>query len=129
MAISDELVRMIVLMSILEEFWLSATFFAAHYLVMAAGLIWYVKFLVTQSQSSDDHRRSEQMETSIIAPRGDYTNKPKSEEENRKKISSMGLIAVAAIVLLLPPIGIYFSLYSLPSLSSFLLFSLIQVMR
>ena len=124
MAISDSWFAVVVLISILEQFWLSATFFAAHYLVIAAGLLWYVKFLLTQSQPSDDHRRSEQMETSIIAPRGDYTNKPKSEEEkNRKKISSMGLIAVAAIVVIAASIGIYFSLYSLPSLSSFLLFS------
>ena len=124
MAISDSWFAVVVLISILEQFWLSATFFAAHYLVIAAGLLWYVKFLLTQSQPSDDHRRSEQMETSIIAPRGDYTNKPKSEEEkNRKKISSMGLIAVAAIVVIAVSIGIYFSLYSLPSLSSFLLFS------
>ena len=124
MAISDSWFAVVVLMSILEEFWLSATFFAAHYLVIAAGLLWYVKFLLTQSQPSDDHRRSEQMETSIIASRGDYTNKPISEEEkNRKKISSMGLIAVAAIVVIAASIGIYFSLYSLPSLSSFLLFS------
>ena len=123
MAISDSWFAVVVLISILEQFWLSATFFAAHYLVIAAGLLWYVKFLLTQSQPSDDHRRSEQMETSIIAPRGDYT-KPKSEEEkNRKKISSMGLFAVAAIVVIAVSIGIYFSLYSLPSLSSFLLFS------
>ena len=124
MAISDSWFAVVVLISVLEQFWLSATFFAAHYLVIAAGLLWYVKFLLTQSQPSDDHRRSEQMETSIIAPRGDYTNKPKSKEEkNRKKISSMALTAVAVIVVIAVSIGIYFSLYSLPSLSSFFLFS------
>jgi ABC-type branched-subunit amino acid transport system substrate-binding protein len=124
MAISDSWFAVVVLMSILEEFWLSATFFAAHYLVIAAGLLWYVKFLLTQSQPSDDHRRSEQMETSIIAPRGDYTNEPKSEEEEkRKKISSMGLMAVAVIAVIAVSSGVYFSLYSLPSLSSYFPFS------
>ena len=123
MAISDSWFAVVVLISILEQFWLSATFFAAHYLVIAAGLLWYVKFLLTHSQPSDDHRRSEQMETSIIAPRGDYTNEPKSEEQNRKKISSMALRTIAVMVIIAISIGVYFSLYSLPSLSSFFLFS------
>ena len=119
MAISDSWFAVVVLISITEQFWLSATFFAAHYLVIAAGLLWYVKFLLTQSQPSDEHRRSEQTETAIIAPSGGYTNKPKSEEEkNRKKISYISLSAVAAIVVISVSIAIYFSLYSLQSLSS-----------
>src|ERR671932_2630787 len=70
MAISDSWFAVVVLISILEQFWLSATFFAAHYLVIAAGLLWYVKFLLTHSQPSDERRTSEQIETSIIAPGG-----------------------------------------------------------
>ena len=96
MAISDSWFAVVVLISITEQFWLSATFFAAHYLVIAAGLLWYVKFLLTQNQPIDEHRRSEHMETYIIAPSGGYTNKPKSEEKNRKKISSIALTAVAS---------------------------------
>ncbi len=111
MALSDSWFAVVVLISILEQFWLSAIFFAAHYLVIAAGLLWYVKFLLAQSKPSDEHRRSEQMETYIIAPSSGYTNKPKSEEEkNRKKISYMGLMAVAAIVVIAISIAIYFSL-------------------
>jgi hypothetical protein len=75
-AISDSWFAVVVLISILEQFWLSAVFFAAHYLVIAAGLLWYVKFLLTHSQPSIDERRmSEQIETSIIAPRSGYINK------------------------------------------------------
>src|SRR5918911_2904656 len=69
-AISESWFAVVVLTSIVEQFWLSSIFFAAHYLVIAAGLLWYVKFLLTHSQSNDTHRRSEQIETSIIAPRG-----------------------------------------------------------
>ena len=83
-----------------------------------------MKFLLTQSQPIDEHRRSEQTETAIIAPSGGYTNKPKSEEEkNRKKISYIALSAVAAIVVIAVSIAIYFSLYSLQSLSSAFVFS------
>src|SRR5919202_1558531 len=124
-AISDSWFAVVVLTSILEQFWLSAVFFAAHYLVIAAGLLWYVKFLLTHSQPSDEHRRSEQIETSIIAPRGGYTDKHKSEEEkNYKRISYIALTAIATIIVIVAvAIGVYFSLYSLPSLSSFFPFS------
>jgi branched-chain amino acid transport system substrate-binding protein len=123
-AISDSWFAVVVLTSILEQFWLSAIFFAAHYLVIAAGLLWYVKFLVTHSQSSDERRTSEQIQTSIIAPRGGFTDKHKSEEEkNHKRITYTGLTVIAAIVVIAIAIGVYFSLYSLPSISSFFPFS------
>src|SRR5918911_3337256 len=124
MAISDSWFAVVVLTSILEQFWLSAVFFAAHYLVIAAGLLWYVKFLLTHSQPSIDERsRSEQIETSIIAPRGGFTDKHTSEEKTHKKISYTGLTVIAAIVVIAVAIGVYFSLYSLPSFSSFFPFS------
>jgi branched-chain amino acid transport system substrate-binding protein len=122
-AISDSWFAVVVLTSIVEQFWLSSIFFAAHYLVIAAGLLWYVKFLLTHGQPSDERRRSEQIETSIITPRGGYTDKHKSEEENHKKISYMAFTVIAAIVAIAVAIGVYFSLYSSPSLSSFFLFS------
>jgi ABC-type branched-subunit amino acid transport system substrate-binding protein len=115
MAISDSWFAVVVLISILEQFWLSATFFAAHYLVIAAGLLWYVKFLLTHSQPSDERRTSEQIETSIIAPGGGYTDKHKSEKEkNHKRVRYIALTAIATITV---AIGVYFSL------SSFFLFS------
>jgi branched-chain amino acid transport system substrate-binding protein len=123
-AISDSWFAVVVLTSIVEQFWLSAVFFAAHYLVIAAGLLWYVKFLLTHSQPSRDERsRSEQIETSTIATRGEYTDNHKSEERKHKKISYIGLTAIAAIVVIAVAIGVYFSLYSLPSFSSFFPFS------
>jgi branched-chain amino acid transport system substrate-binding protein len=122
MAISDSWFAVVVLISILEQFWLSATFFAAHYLVIAAGLLWYVKFLLTHTQPSVDERsRLEKMETSITVPTSGYTNKHKSEEKNHKRISSLALTAIASIVVIAVAIGVYFSLYA--SSSSFFLFS------
>lgn len=55
MAISDSWFALVVLTSLVQQFWLSALFFAAHYLVIAAGLIWYIKFLV-RIPSEDDNR-------------------------------------------------------------------------
>jgi ABC-type branched-subunit amino acid transport system substrate-binding protein len=124
-AISDSWFAVVVLTSIVEQFWLSAVFFAAHYLVIAAGLLWYVKFLLTHSQPNDERSRPEQLETSIIAPRGGYTDEHKSEEEEKthKRISYIALTVIAAIVVIAVAIGVYFSLYSLPSFSSFFPFS------
>ncbi len=122
-AISDSWFAVVVLTSIVEQFWLSSIFFAAHYLVIAAGLLWYVKFLLTHSQPSDERSTSEQIETSIIAPRGGFTDEHKLEEKNHKRISYTGLTVIAAIVVIAVAIGVYFSLYSLPSFSSFFPFS------
>ncbi|MFL6419894.1 MAG: penicillin-binding protein activator, partial [Nitrososphaeraceae archaeon] len=119
-AISDSWFAVVVLTSIVEQFWLSSIFFAAHYLVIAAGLLWYVKFLLTHSQPSIDERiRSEQLGTSIIAPSGGYSDKYKSEEKTHKKISYIGLTTIATIIVVAVVIGVYFSLYSS---SSFFLF-------
>jgi branched-chain amino acid transport system substrate-binding protein len=120
-AISDSWFAVVVLTSILEQFWLSATFFAAHYLVIAAGLLWYVKYLLTHNQPSDERSRLEQMETSITVPTSGYTNKHKSEEKNHKRISSLALTAIASIIVIAVAIGVYFSLYS--SSPFFFLFS------
>jgi ABC-type branched-subunit amino acid transport system substrate-binding protein len=121
-AISDSWFAVVVLTSIVEQFWLSSIFFAAHYLVIAAGLLWYVKFLLTHSQPSIDERpRSEQVETSIIAQRSGYIDKHTSEEKTHKKISYIALTAIAAIIVVAVAIGVYFSLYS--SSLPFFLFS------
>jgi Periplasmic binding protein len=121
-AISDSWFAVVVLTSILEQFWFSSIFFAAHYLVIAAGLLWYVKFLLTHNQPSIDERsKSEQLETSIITPRGGYTDKHKSEEKTHKRISRIALTAIATTVVIAVVIGVYFSLYS--SSLSFFLFS------
>ncbi len=50
--ISDSWFALIVLTSLVEQLWLSALFFAAHFLVMAAGLLWYIRFLLPKSGSS-----------------------------------------------------------------------------
>ena len=122
-AISDSWFAVVVLTSIVEQFWLSSIFFAAHYLVIAAGLLWYVKFLLTHGQPNETHRRSEQMETSIIMPSKGYTDKYKSKEKNYRKISYIGLIAIATIIVITAvAFGAYFSFYSLQPLSSFLPF-------
>jgi hypothetical protein len=45
-AITDSWFAFIVLWSSVEQLWLSALFIAAHFLVVAAGLLWYIKVLI-----------------------------------------------------------------------------------
>ena len=58
MAVSDSWFALVVLTSLLEQYWLSALFFAAHYLVIAAGLVWYIKFLLAVPADSNSRRLS-----------------------------------------------------------------------
>jgi len=42
-ALSDSQFAVIVLTSLVEQLWLSAQSFVAHFVVMAKGLLWYIK--------------------------------------------------------------------------------------
>src|SRR5262249_20218606 len=64
-AISDSWFAVIVLTSLIEQVWLSAVFFAAHLLVMAAGLLWYLNLL---SRSVPTHEVSRKEVPTKIAP-------------------------------------------------------------
>lgn len=50
--LSDTWFAVIVLTSLVEQLWISALFFAAHFLVMAAGLIWYLKYLIPSTEAT-----------------------------------------------------------------------------
>jgi len=53
-ALSDSWFALVVLASLTEQFWLSSLFFAAHFLVMAAGLVWYITFIVLPSSQTEE---------------------------------------------------------------------------
>jgi branched-chain amino acid transport system substrate-binding protein len=53
-ALSDSWFALVVLTSLTEQFWLSSLFFAAHFLVMAAGLVWYIKFIILPSSQTEE---------------------------------------------------------------------------
>ncbi|MDQ6862550.1 MAG: penicillin-binding protein activator [Thermoproteota archaeon] len=53
-ALSDSWFALVVLTSLTEQFWLSSLFFAAHFLVMAAGLVWYIKFIILPSSQAEE---------------------------------------------------------------------------
>ncbi|MGB8935204.1 MAG: penicillin-binding protein activator [Candidatus Nitrosopolaris sp.] len=56
-AISDSWFAVIVLTSFVEQLWISALFFAAHFLVMAAGLLWYIKLIIPSHITHDFSRK------------------------------------------------------------------------
>jgi len=57
--VSDSWFALIVLTSLVEQLWLSSLFFAAHFLVMAAGLLWYIKMLVPSAIAHEVHQSKE----------------------------------------------------------------------
>ncbi len=52
-ALSDSWFAVIVLTSLVEQVWLSALIESVHFLVMAAGLLWYIKLLIPHSTSQE----------------------------------------------------------------------------
>jgi branched-chain amino acid transport system substrate-binding protein len=68
-AISDSWFAVIVLTSLVEQIWLSAVFFAAHLLVMAAGLLWYIKLLIPSITTHKVSRKESPTKTSSTSKR------------------------------------------------------------
>jgi ABC-type branched-subunit amino acid transport system substrate-binding protein len=61
--VSDSWFAIIVLTSLVEQLWLSSLFFAAHFLVMAAGLLWYIKILIPSATTHEVHQSKEALTT------------------------------------------------------------------
>ena len=68
-AISDSWFAVIVLTSLVEQVWLSGVFFAAHLLVMAAGLLWYIKLLIPSIATNKVSRKESPTKTSSTSKR------------------------------------------------------------
>jgi branched-chain amino acid transport system substrate-binding protein len=125
-AISDSWFALVVLTSLVQQFWLSALFFAAHYLVIAAGLIWYIKFLVT-IPAEDDNKSLPKIATATSnnsngIPETTFgsNNKRSPLYKKGKKVLALAIATVAAIVAVTAGILIY---HPYPLLSSFLSFA------
>ncbi|MBV9178694.1 MAG: penicillin-binding protein activator [Nitrososphaeraceae archaeon] len=88
MAVSDSWFALVVLTSLVQQFWLSALFFAAHYLVIAAGLIWYIKFLLTMSTNNNNNNRPLSKVVTAAASSNGIPKTIDSSGNNNKKLSS-----------------------------------------
>jgi branched-chain amino acid transport system substrate-binding protein len=102
-ALSDSWFALVVLTSFTEHFWLSSLFFSAHALVMAAGLVWYLKYLSLHHHAAP-----------LLRPRREATNvdtrlhndhiidvipTPDSKKVTRKKRMRTGTIISISLIL------------------------------
>jgi branched-chain amino acid transport system substrate-binding protein len=94
-AVSDSWFALIVLTSLVEQLWLSALFFAAHFLVMAAGLLWYIKLLIPSTTTHEVHDSKEVL-TTIAHTR--LTEK--GATKRRVPTTVIAVAALAAIILI-----------------------------
>jgi ABC-type branched-subunit amino acid transport system substrate-binding protein len=76
-AISDSWFAVIVLTSLVEQVWLSAVFFAAHTLVMAAGLLWYIELLIPTFSTHEVGRKEAPTKIAPTISTGRMTGKRK----------------------------------------------------
>ena len=97
-AISDSWFAVIVLTSLVEQVWLSAVFFAAHLLVMAAGLLWYINLLIP---SVTTHEVSRKEAPTKIAPTSS------TGKETSKRVQTIAIAGGALFVLVLFAILMY----------------------
>jgi branched-chain amino acid transport system substrate-binding protein len=93
-AVSDSWFALIVLTSLVEQLWLSALFFAAHFLVMAAGLLWYIKLLIPSATTHEVHH-SEEVLTKIA-----HTSLTKNAATKRVRTTVIAVAALAAVILI-----------------------------
>jgi ABC-type branched-subunit amino acid transport system substrate-binding protein len=86
MAISDSWFALVVVTSLLNEFWLSALFFASHYIIISAGLLWYIIYLIREKKSNSELSTKDY----VIANGGETTPSDKlnfNKNQNTKKTS------------------------------------------
>ena len=124
MAMSDSWFVPVILTSLVNQLWISSLFFAAHYLVIAGGLFW---FLTSYAYHHDEHTikgLESSPKVTFSGTRSDATTRNDNDNNNythkRRKQNkarfSYRIIAVIAIIMIVAVIvGISSSRYYSPS--------------
>ena len=111
-AVSDSWFALVVLTSLVEQLWLSSLFFAAHFLVMAAGLVWYIKFLVLPSSQTEKTTTIRRKDLKIPQKNGNNYQKVVTQNNQRRRIGRrtyavlvlISFISIIITYLLYPPL-------------------------
>jgi len=99
-AISDSWFAVIVLTSLVEQVWLSAVFFAAHLLVMAAGLLWYIKLLIPFAATHELSRK--EVPSTKIAP-----SSSTGKQKGKTRVQTIAIVGGTSFALVLIGILVY----------------------
>ena len=95
--VSDSWFAIIVLTSLVEQLWLSSLFFAAHFLVMAAGLLWYIKMLVPSATTHEVHRALTTIAHTSLTKKGSA----------KRRVPTVVIVSAAVAALVLIGILVY----------------------
>jgi branched-chain amino acid transport system substrate-binding protein len=122
MAMSDSWFVPVILTSLVNQLWISSLFFAAHYLVIAGGLFW---FLTAYAYHHDEHAiKGVEPSPKVIlsgrttdaTTRNDNNNyTPKKGKQNKVRFSYRIIAIIAIIVIVAVIVGISSSRYYSPS--------------
>jgi branched-chain amino acid transport system substrate-binding protein len=94
----------------LNQFWLSALFFASHYIIISAGLLWYITFLIKEKKSAnkisiEDYVITEDGKKNTLTDKFKSSDIEKTKiKANEKKKSIFGLkpkLALAIIIIVI----------------------------
>jgi ABC-type branched-subunit amino acid transport system substrate-binding protein len=124
--VADSWFALVVLTGLVEQLWISALFLPAHYLVISAGLLWFIKFLIVE-HNKDSARlakqgsRSSSRSTSPPPPSSSASLVSADTASSTSRRRILVVAAIAGAVLSVPLILIIFYSYNnlpLPSGSS-----------
>jgi branched-chain amino acid transport system substrate-binding protein len=107
MALSDSWFALIVVTSLMNQFWLSALFFASHYIIISAGLLWYITFLIKEKKSAskmsaEDYAISDAGNKNTLAENLKFNDNEKTNlTTNEKKKRILGLRPKLALVIVI----------------------------
>ena len=130
--VADSWFALVVLTGLVDQLWISALFLPAHYLVISAGLLWFIEFLIFE-QKKDTSRlakegpRSSSSSSSLQgspSPSLPSTPMPAAAQTisgNGSKKRILLVVAIAAAVISVPLILVIFQFHNnLPMLKPFL---------
>ena len=118
MALSDSWFAPVILTSLVNQLWLSSLFFSgAHYLVIAAGLLWYAKFLTSHSHDANESGIKVSEPSKIIfngaSSSSNDNNYTFHKKENKRTSSSRVFAAISLLTIVAIVVGIIlYSSYS-----------------
>jgi branched-chain amino acid transport system substrate-binding protein len=113
--VADSWFALVVLTNLVEQLWISALFLPAHYLVISAGLLWFIKFLILE-HNKDSARLAKQgsrpssLSISPPPPSASLVSADTASSTSRRRI--LVVAAITGAVLSVPLILIIFYSYN-----------------
>jgi len=117
--LADSWFALVVLTGLVEQLWISALFLPVHYLVISAGLLWFIKFLIVEDNKDSTRLAKQGSRSSSRQSSSSSLSAPSTPIPSAHTTSSTGsrrriivVAAIAGVVFSVPLILIIFYSYN-----------------